>query len=751
MIPPFCPASSIVYEQFGHKEARALRVSGFTITVWDDCLSRFSLDQGMVTSAVLHAGSRIVVMANVKNAGSIILYDAATFEELRRLKHPERVLDIGVSKLGDKLVSYGYQTTRVWKAASGKCLKVVRNPPKRPRPRTLALSEDSKATFFGSEDRRIWKLRLDDDAAPEWKLYSSIEEESLDGTAVRFPVCSALSPDGTVIAYGYRAHPVTVWELEPQMLLGQCHLLLDDADKTVQESTCGEVFKLAWHPFAGEVFGLTLVGLLFRGNPCEAYAGVRVHTGANSLAVSRDGSLVATGDGIRTLKLFHSADLTLLYQLSTQDPVLYVSFSSDSRRLYDIRESYGNVWEPNTLVRLAERSEYPENSSDTSSKTESLARVSQHTENYVPPVDSIITLPGQSVGPLYSYGTEGGVAAVCEVGKGKVRDLERQQGFMSIEQMAWSEDGRYVAFSDLSGKLFVKGVSRSGEKGKEWDVDEEFRLIIPSHLGHIKNLLFHPSGRMILAATSFSLNTVDISGRQLELSVPFEPISAVEWICHPASPAHLLGLGDTNIQVFAWGSLRHVATYAYILPPPTHVPADYALDAEQHVVGKVISHTDSPYIILRVSSPATSEQVESRYVLFQAADIQPDPDMDHSAQLPEKEVPCSTLPYEIASRIHEPLALMSRRRLVFLDVDRWLCTWALPLRQQTNPSSVYLAAGVGGGVSGQINGAIERYYFLPGDWVAAHESQLCRVTPDGTFLCPRNRDVVAVQCSRLKK
>ncbi|MBE3045625.1 hypothetical protein IMZ48_24380, partial [Candidatus Bathyarchaeota archaeon] len=665
LIPPFCPASSAVYEQFGHKEARALRVSGFTNTVWNDCLARFSLDHGMVASVVLPAGSRIAVLANVKNAGSIFLYDAATFEELRRLKHPERVLDIVASKLGDLLVSYGYQTTRVWEVATGKCVKVVKNPPKRPRPRTLAFSDDTKTVVCGTEDRCIWSFGLDDDSTSQWELRSSIEEESLDGTTVRFPICSALSPDGTMIAYGYRAHPVTVWELEPKMLLGQCHLLLDDEDMTVQESTCGEVFKLAWHPFSGEVFGLTLVGLLFKWDPCEAYADVKAHTGANSLAISRDRSLVATGDGIGTLKIFQSSDLTLLYQLSTQDPVLYLSFSRDSRRLYDIRGSYGNVWGPNTLVRLAERSEYPETNSEMSSETESLARVFQHTDHYVPRVDSVITLSGQSVSPLYSYGTEGGVAALCEIGKGKVCDLERQRGFMSMEHTAWSDDGRYVAVSDLSGKLFVKRVSRSRESRDEWELDQEFRLNVPSHRGHIKKLIFHHGGRSILIVASRSLNTVDISDRQLVLSVPFEPVSAVEWIPHPTSPDHFLGLSATNIQVIAWQGLETVATYTYALPPPAHGPVDKDFGAEQHVVGRAISHSESPSILLQIFSPAASGHMESRYILFRVADVNPSSETDNASQSLVKDIACSPLPTEIAERIREPLALMSRRRLAF--------------------------------------------------------------------------------------
>jgi len=750
LIPPFCPASSIVFQQFGHREARALHVSGFTNSVWDDCLAQFPLEQGMVASAIIPAGSRIVILANIKNTSSIIFYDAATFEEQRRLSHPERVLSIEVSKLGDLLVSYGYQTTRVWDTDSGKCIKVARNPLKRPRPHTLTFSEDSRKVILGSEDRCIRSLSLDDDGSSEWELRSSIEEESLDGTTVRFPICSALSPDGSMIAYGYRAHPVTVWELEPLMLLGQCNMLLDETDMTVQESTWGEVYKLAWHPFHGEVFGLTQVGLLFKWDPYEEDASVKTHAGANSLTISKDGSLVATGDGVGALKVFQSSDLTLLYQLSTRDPVTYLSFSADSRRLYDIRGTYGNVWEPNTLIRLAEKSEYPEHNSDAASETESLAKVSIFAENHFLRVDSVISLSGQAVNPLYSYGTEDGVAALCEVGKGKIRDLERQQSFMSMEHMTWSDDGRYIAFSDLSGKVFVKQVSRSRESRQNWELTQGFDLSIPSHRGHIKKLLFHPASRLILVVTSRSLNMIDISDQQLALSVPFESAAAVEWICHPTLSNYFLGFSIGNIQTFMWQDLKSMVTYTYSLPPQISSSSDDVVDADQCVLGRLTSSSESPYVLLEVSFPADSGKMEDQYALFQVSDIELSPEAEKSAPSDGKEIPCSTLPSEIASTIREPLAFISRRRLVFLDIDRWICSWTLPLPPSSAASTVGNRTGRVG-LPGPRSGAVEQYYFLPGDWVTAHESQLCRITPDGTLLCPRNGDVVAVQCSKLRK
>jgi len=346
------------------------------------------------------------------------------------------VLSIEANKLGSLVVSYGYLTTRVWDVATGDCIKVVKTPPKRPRPHNIAFVDEDEMTLVGGEDRYIRFFSLDD-TSNNWELRAQIEEEITEDTTVNFPICSTISPDGTMIAFGYRTHPVTVWGIEPQMLVNQCNMALDATDMTIQDSTWGEVFGLAWHPFDGTLFGITQVGILFKWEPFYGdEASVKApNAGAHRLTVNRDGSLLATPDGMGSLKIFQSSDLALLYHLSSQDPVLYLSFSTDSRRIYDIWGAYGNVWKTNTLARLA-KSDYPDHNSNAGGDVKSPSTMlSIQTEYHSVRMDKVIALAGRSVGPLYCYGTEDGVAVLCEAGKGKAGEVERLQSFMSIEQL----------------------------------------------------------------------------------------------------------------------------------------------------------------------------------------------------------------------------------------------------------------------------------------------------------------------------
>jgi len=779
LIPPFCPKDSITYQQFGRKESRALSVSGSTTNTWDDCLARFSLDSGARASVVIPAGGRIAILANAKRSSQIIMYDAATFEEQRRITHPERVLSIEANKLGSLIVSYGYLTTRVWEVATGDCVKIVKNPPKRPRPHTIAFVDEDETVIVGGEDRCVRSFALDG-TSDEWDVRAQIEEEITEDTTVNFPICSAISPDGTMIAFGYRAHPVTVWEIEPRMLVGQYNMALDATDMTIQDSTWGEVFGLAWHPFDGALFGITQVGILFKWEPLYGdEASVKApDAGAHRLTVSRDGSLLATGDGTGSLKIFQSSDLTLLYHLSSQDPVLYLSISADSRRIYDIRGAYGNVWEPNTLARLAEKSDYPDHNSDAWSDAESLSTLlSIQLEHQSVRVDRVISLAGQSVGPLYCYGTEDGVAVLCEAGKGKVGEIERLQSFMSIEQLSWSEDGRYVAVSDLSGKVSIKRISKLSRDRESWETKHEFHVVIPPHEGQICQLLFEPSGNQLLAATETALHKIHLASRGVVQSTPFEGAGA-KWVCHPTLSEYLVGFREVTAHVLRWKDLDEVEVYRYLVPehstahvntaaeilkpekdsPPEH-ESNTARAENRTIIKKIISNVDSPHVLLKVSSLAsTPSQAETQYMLFDISNMQPpDPKAQGSGPV-AKDLSYSLLPPEVASRIREPLAFLSRKRLLFLDMSRWICTWRLPSEAARARSATMMGrrthesrSGSGGNAEGLIDGGIEEHYFLPGDWATADEAKLCSAMPDGTLLCPWNGDVVTVQCAKLRK
>lgn len=491
-------------------------------------------------------------------------------------------------------------------------------------------------------------------------------------------------------------------------------------------------------------------------------------TGADTFTLNRNGTLVATGDAVGTIKIYASADLSLLCQLSSQDTILNLSFSSDSRRLYDIRSTCGIVWEPNTLVRMAEKSEYPESNSDARSETNSLAMMSLHSVHYLSArVDTVICLAAQPVGSLYCYGTEDGVARVGEIGKGNVGELGRSSSYLSVVQTIWSEDGRFVALSDLSGRLSIKRVTRSTGNRDSWEIRHEHDLVIPPTQGHITQLVFHPSGDRLLITTATKLHCVSLGTWLMsEKARPMGHDSEVRWACHPTMSNYILGFTNTQLHIVDWTSLDEVGMQTYTPPrisqPSTpsatmlpHPPRKINSRAGRNRLGRLISALESPQILLETWDTASASGNPKRELLvFEVADIYLSQNSSN-AQGSIAEMRYTKVPADVSSRIREPLAFLSRRRLAYLDVDRWVCTWRVPTTSASRSGTVEGGKRPAGDQVSEALGAkasgIERYYFLPGDWVMVNEAALCTMTPDGTFVCPQNGDITTIQSAKLRR
>ncbi|UKZ69594.1 uncharacterized protein TrAtP1_010600 [Trichoderma atroviride] len=796
-IPPFCPSPSMIYQQFGKKESRTLHVSGVATTRWDDCLARFSFESGAVASTVLNAGSRLVILTIDRRTSTIATYSDATFGEQRRMQHAERVLMIQVNKLGSLLVSYGYKTTRIWDITTGACIKVANNPATLPRPQAIAFFQDE--ILMSSEDRCVRSLSISDESSVEWELKSRVEEQGqvLDGIIANAPTCAAISHDGRMVAYGYRGHPITVWEIDPTVFYSEIVLDSDGAIDMLEASS------MRWHPLRYEIFCLSSIGVLFKWDPDYDQAEFTTQSGADKLNINPNGSLVVTGDARGNIKVYASADLSLLCHLHSQDNIVSLSFSSDSRRLYDVRSLYGIVWEPSTLVRLAEKSEYPESNTDLdfTGDNESLAKLSLYSEHTSAQFDSVVSLARQPVGSLYCYATEDGVAMLGEVGKGNVGELARSASYLAMEHMVWSEDGRLVVLSDLGGRLLFKRVTRSSNK---WSIQHEHDLVIPPSHGHITQLVVHPSGDRLLAATPTTLHCANL--KTWEISAKPCPVGVepqIKWACHPTMPDYILGFSRTRVRIVSWATLDELCVRTYALPRAARqqVPAPTTashgllarastLKSDRDKLGRLISGQGFPQILFETHLAGSGEATRE-FLVFEAADITPTPGNATTGLL------YTTLPEHVASRIREPLAFLPRGKLAYLDIDSWICTFRLSMRpslggarpvgssisssslqssgptdsqpgrrlsetlsrrrgshQITGTATERVAAARRHGSESAIltnTSGIERHYFLPGDWATANEAYLCAMTPDGTLLCPQNGGIASVQSATLRK
>jgi hypothetical protein len=720
-IPPFCPRDSITYQQFGSKESRNLTVSGISTTGWDDLLARLSFGAETYSSRILATGNKILVMSP---AGNVIVYHSSTFEQIRKIRHGERLRLMVANTAGTLLVTYGYKTTKVWNLSSGKCTKLSSNPLGGPQPLTLLFTDNDDAVLLGADDGRIWSLSLSISTAC-WDIMAELGEQQMERSIINSPNCMALSPDGSQVALGYRGHPLSIWEVEGQEPIN--HYIRNTHHSSTSEDAWGEVVQLTWRPYTGEVIGLYSEGVVFKWNPDDDES-KEIRAGAARIAVSSDGNFLATGDANGNIKLFGTDEFSLVYKLASQDLVLDVAFSPDMKRFYDIRGTYGNVWEPNPLIRLSELSE---KGSGSASDAGSSAQRSNVPESWTSKIDPITALAAQNRGPLYCFGTEDGITGLFEAGRGKVGEPGRPKAFMTTEQITWSEDGQFVAFADLSGRVFVKAIIPSGKSPGPWTVESTLEILINITQGPILQLLFSRDSSTLLVYTSSTLSTISLALKTITLShgfgsTPTPPLRS-KWLNHPSEVDLLMGIGYETIDIWSWTKLTPLHSFSYkssltgneenlsklFSPAETlesdktsHLPAspqnqnvteslkapapnssappeDNYFARRKHSasnawdvrdsVERVLLTVDKTLLLVQLSHTTLQHQSRNQksLLLFDTSSFSISDDAT--------ELKPFTLPEDVVSRVETPLSFISKDRLVFLDKDHWLCSWKLPL------------------------------------------------------------------------
>ncbi|KAI1469710.1 uncharacterized protein F4812DRAFT_300693 [Daldinia caldariorum] len=723
LIPPFCPRSSSVYQFFGKAEVKNIAVSGISTENWDDSLARISPRSGSYASSISASGNLVCILAS---PGHVYMYDCSTFEETPSspIQHGERLYRMELNSTASLLVTYGYTTIKVWETSSGKCKFSVNNIPSKPRPLSIRFIRNSTSILIGSEDRRIRSFDLSDESS-DLELVAELEEPELEGHFLNSSNYMALNNDGTLIAVAYRGHPLSAWEIDGPVHIGHCW-------RTREEAARGEVIDAVWHPHSPEILGLYIEGVVFKWRPYDG-AVIEMPTGASRLAISGDGNLLATGDAHGTVKVHTTSDLGLLYQLTSQDTVLGLTFSPDHRRFYDIRGYYGNAWEPNALMKFSDQTE---GNIDGGSETESLNHSLSMYSNSTKKVDSITVLAAAPTGRLYSYGTETGAVHIVDLHKEKDIDVHAKKGFLSIEQMSWSQNGRYMCFADSSKKVYIKSITpgtSTSEPVAETKAEISMKTIAK---GPITQLLFQPNSKSLLVLTSKSAHTISIETLTVIQSVELDAPDC-RWIAHPEDMKLVVGFGNRRIQITTW-DLIQVQAYATNL-------GDHA------VVNRVLATQDKMHLLVQTSSEAhNSKEKELHY--FKSSDL------GVLSESTTTIIP-KTFPRDISSEVALPLAFRAQDRLIYLSGNFSVCSWRLSSDPNTHnilmPSNhTTPTESPGTHNRHQSNNSIanqsREIFVLPGDWVNRDCLSLCTVWgAERSFLCPRNGEVAVVRCRDL--
>ncbi|KAI0132551.1 WD40-repeat-containing domain protein [Xylariales sp. AK1849] len=734
-VAPLAPSSSNLYQKFAGTSSSAastISVSGLTNVEWDDCLARVSTGSSQAMQFAISA--EFLAVADDSPQGRIVLWNSTIFQEIHTFHALEPVFSLCFNPSGTFLACYSMTMTRIWKVSDGSLLATFDNPH---RARAIAMEFTSDNGIVVATDlRTIHRLSFDDEE-PAWIAFdeSLLEEAALpEGAFINSPSSVAFSSDNKQIAVAYRGFPLTVWSLDPPVMAARCRR------RTKQGQTNNNMWtgvnRVCWHPFSGHVLGIYRDGNVFKWLP--GLSGLDTHEEVKSeldatphdLVCSPNGLVFATSDVKGAVKLYDFNQMSLIYKLTSEDIIKEICFSPDSRRFYDIRGSYCNIWEPNCLIRLVDaNTEMRDDESiggsdwdnDVWSETEdsrsasiSLAASETHAESK-PAITAVTPSPSAS---LFAWGNDEGILGLHDSLKNSRHIIAQSSFGMGIGHIAWSEDQKYLAYSLLNGRITVKSIELVAIAKNPKQALKTKNILAEkgqTKRGAPQQLLFDSTTQFLLTAGTEKYQVLAIPSGEVICECDTNKDEAVKWMLHPTDKDVIMAVSSRNITGYLWASLQ----VQFELPLDLSGGTSDMKPKSSITIENLQQSHHAKTLLVTISSEVANRRRHG-FLLLDIRILQEPRDKWPR----ETRIQPISVPSVIASSVEHPVGLLSDGRLVFLNQNLWVCTAQ---------------------VLGEADTAVTKHFFVPRDWVNAASLKLCQVLADGSLLCPSKGELAIIK------
>ncbi|KAI1356446.1 hypothetical protein F5Y01DRAFT_323867 [Xylaria sp. FL0043] len=680
LIPPFCPLESTISKAFT-TPGRSLNVCGSIQTEWDDCLTRIDFRKGQ-TTAVSHGETCFAIGLS---SGQISVYDADFIEHISRLQHPERVRLLQLSSSEEYLASGGQKHICIWYPKNG---ALVWSWPLESPPLAMCfLSEDTLA-YVDKASRLVYgNLLTGEISVIPWSLNAS--------TAVpeQQPSQAAMSPELGVFAFGYRSHPVHVFDIETLAFLGQCLSAKGNGVDAMAFSSNTDAPALIVSNTNGDlmVFDARSMELrIQKSNIC-----------ANALSISTNGTYLGTGDTRGTIEVYEmssydTASLTLIYRIhASDDGIRSIAFNRDGFRIVDCRGNQACVWEPAILVQK---------DTDVSSQSDISSQITLPLRTFGTlgeTTDAEITaLTCESKGNYIICGNNIGEVTLFAASDGqKLEVLYRHSRSTSIIAMALAESQQIIVTADDSSTILITKITETSPHWSKAEVLANRRLDTA-----IFGIIVNPNNdRLLLIGKSVDAIWTLPSGEVINTITPSQEgfRSAFN---HPTRPDSFLTFSTSTARIFKWADFDDVTGENVI---ELH-------DTDHSALSDSLTHT--------MYSSATGIVQELKVVGHGGIQLYHWGEMsfDKSSESPLR----ATCFESLSSRLRKVIAIVGST-LLFLDTDLWICSLDL--------NSFHQAPFA------------KRHFFILSDWMKVDGEFLCGLTSKMDLIFVNKNGIVVVK------
>ncbi|POS72340.1 hypothetical protein DHEL01_v209267 [Diaporthe helianthi] len=747
VIPALCPGESVFSRTFYSPDTATIRTRGNESADWDDNLARLALPGSSKCYKISCAGRYLAVLA-LGPPGTVHVWDTVNFEQVCIVEHGEAVVSMILNARGTMLATYGLKTTKIWSIPSAALVGSSANP-RYVKAKALVFTEGDRGLLLGGDDNVIRSTSLER-FAEGWEIFNPKllkETVPLEGAIINSPMCIAFNNDISLVGVSYRGAPLSVWNLLDGRCLSRCYRSKSFQDDRRRSSytpsntaTWWGVDRFTWNPVTDHVLGVYRDGCVFKWHPLTNENVEAPNARADEIAASPDGKLFATSSSSGAVRVWNFAYFTIIYQLSSDDIVAQLAFSTDSRRFYDLRGSSVNVWESNSLARFFDQEEQV--TSDTNSEDRSTTEMSKFSEARLVPFEVITAFSPTPDGLLYAVSYKNGAVNLFEKGQVNATELAKFHSFFNVQHIRWSKDGKHVAVCDVAGRIDSISVRRENAGTGELQVSNLPSPEVLLEDQSIHELLFSWDCLHVIIVTTRRIFVCSFVTGSLLASKDIESCTSRAWMLHPSQPDLLLAFGHQDVHAYRWKDLecqwsRHYQYQTQITETgkPEEDSSSLAMAlmevefSEMSMSGVAITATltqDGKHVLVSETSSSNTKDKQPRLLTFKLDSLIASEDGQTF-----QPVGCTSVATEICARIKIVLGILAGSKLVFLDHDLWVCTYSLePNAHGKNWTQ-----------------KIQRLYFIPRDWVGEVSLATCTLMQDGTLFWPRNDSVVIIECN----